>query len=395
MLATGRKQRILFVNNTGHWGGAEKVFYLLLKYLDRSRFDAHVLLGGHGELVSRVEALGLPVEVLSDSRWPAPPRTRLGRAAWLSGAANALLRAAGAVRAMVERNGIDLVHANNQQSIAYCSLGLLGTATPLIWHEHIAQPNALRKLAWSGLAHLAASRVITVSQAMASTHCWPGSRKLTVVHNGIEPQEEASEPESVRTAFGIPADAPIVTIPAVLRRWKGHEVFLRAAELVRARCPEVLFLVVGDEVLAEERGYRAQLEALAQQLGLEDRCFFTGFSRDVPAILAESEIVVSATTRWEPFGLIAVEAMRAGRPVVATRVGGIPEIVAHGVTGLLVEPNSPEALAEALCSLLRSPEERRRMGEAGQRLFFERFGVERFAGEIQRVYAEVLNRSER
>ena len=183
--------------------------------------------------------------------------------------------------------------------------------------------------------------------------------------------------------LGLSRDVPVVAIVARLVPIKAHEVFLRAARRVREMLPASQFLVVGD-------GERRQaLEALAAELGLGASVRFLGWRRDLERVYADAW-VVALTSRNEGSPVSLIEAMAAERPVVATRVGGVPDLVEDGVTGRLVAPGDPEALAAALTALLQDPERRQALGRAARARVLPAFAASRLVGDIDALYGELL-----
>jgi glycosyltransferase involved in cell wall biosynthesis len=187
----------------------------------------------------------------------------------------------------------------------------------------------------------------------------------------------------LRAELGL-GTAPLVGIVARLAPVKAHDVFLRAAAALRARRPEVRFVVVGDGEL------RASLEALAAGLGLQASITFLGWRSDVERVYADLDLLVlSSRNEGSPIALI--EAMASGRNVVATAVGGVPDVVRHGETGLLVNPDDHDALARSMEELLlANPERRAAMATAARNDAFERFGLARLLADIDRLYAALL-----
>jgi glycosyltransferase involved in cell wall biosynthesis len=141
-----------------------------------------------------------------------------------------------------------------------------------------------------------------------------------------------------------------------------------------------------------EEEYEEQIRAQAVQLGLEDVLEWTGFRSDIDPLLHQMEVFVHASTTGEPFGQVIVEAMLAGKPVVATNGGGVPEIVQEGQTGLLVPMNDAESMAAAIIWLIENPEKGRQMGEAGRARALEHFSIQKTAGKIEEIYSLLLQR---
>jgi len=188
----------------------------------------------------------------------------------------------------------------------------------------------------------------------------------------------------LRAELGLGA-VPLIGIVARLAPVKAHNVFLRAAAALRERMPDVHFVVVGDGEL------RASLEALASELGLGGCLTFLGWRSDVERVYADLDLVVlSSRNEGSPIALI--EAMASGTNVVATAAGGVPDVVRHGETGLLVNPDDPAALSASMEELLRADSGRRAaMAAAARDDAFERFGIDRLLADIDRLYTALLS----
>jgi glycosyltransferase involved in cell wall biosynthesis len=205
--------------------------------------------------------------------------------------------------------------------------------------------------------------------------------KIRVVYNGIDLADWAPRPRSaaVLAELSIPEDVPVVGILAMLRPEKDHETFLRAAKIVRERVPNAHFLVVGD---GQER---ARLEALARELGIDEAVRFTGRRADIPELLSVFDVSVLTSVTIETFPMAFLEAMALAIPLVATRVGGIPEMIDEGENGFVVPLRDPHALADALVRVVSDRETRDAFGARSRAIVEERFtmdamvrGTERF-----------------
>lgn len=219
------------------------------------------------------------------------------------------------------------------------------------------------------------------------------AERLSVIPNGIDCEHFRlpGNGEAVRREWSIPPDAPVVGVLARLLRIKGQDVFLRAAALIASTNPQVRFVIVGDNNIDQQ--YKEELKELTRRLGLEDRVIFTGFRTDVPDLLAALSVVVSPSLGLEGLSNSLLESMAAGVPVVATRVGGTPEIVEDGVSGLLVPPGDPEALAAALSRLLQDRITAKRLGQSARRQVFSRYSLEQAVASTERLYHDLLLRA--
>ncbi len=231
-------------------------------------------------------------------------------------------------------------------------------------------------------------RLITVSEAVRQDLLRLGignPERLRVVPLGLDLEpflQCETRRGQLRAELGV-SDAPLVGIIARLVPIKRHEDFLAAAAARASRLPNCRFLVVGDGEL------RVGLEDRARALGLDGRIHFLGWRGDLPRIYADLDLVV-LTSANEGLPVSLIEAMAAARAVVATRVGGVPDLVEDGVTGLLVPPKDPVALAEAMVALLSDPDRRQAMGDAGRKRVYPAYSAERLLLDMDRLYTELL-----
>ena len=222
-------------------------------------------------------------------------------------------------------------------------------------------------------------------------------KRLRRIYYGIDPapfERAANAPRAdrdrLRASFGFGANEFVFVCVARFAPQKAHGVLLRALAralaLRSAKLPELRLLLVGDDPFGDGR---KQAEALAHDLELRERCVFAGIRRDVPALMAASDACVMSSL-WEGLGLVFLEAMATGLPVLATRVSAVPEVVVDGETGVLVPPSDVEALAQAMLRLAADREACLRMGARGRERVRALFAQDRMIDETLAVYREVL-----
>jgi glycosyltransferase involved in cell wall biosynthesis len=216
--------------------------------------------------------------------------------------------------------------------------------------------------------------------------------KIVVIPNGVDLTRFTAAPDTarLRRELHLPADAPIVVIVSRLTRLKGLEQLLEAVAIVRPQHPDARYLIVG-ETAPSETAYLSVLKRLAVAHGVADRVVFTGLREDVPAVLAAADVSVMPSLN-EALSNVLLESMAAGAPTVATRVGGTPEAIADGDTGLLVPPGDAAALANAIARLLAERSLALRIGQAARRLIHDRFSVERMVAATEQLYLDLLAR---
>jgi glycosyltransferase involved in cell wall biosynthesis len=222
---------------------------------------------------------------------------------------------------------------------------------------------------------------------------------IVIIRNGVDLTRFPAVPPagSLRREFGVPGDAPIIGVVGRVRSLKGIEDAIDAAAIASTRHPDLRLFVIGeslttrDGVTMEDRAYVDGLRARARKAGLGDRAIFTGYRADVPALLGQLSVSVQPSLN-EGLSNVVLESMAAGAPTVATRVGGTPEALVSGVTGLLVPPASPIALAEAIECLLDDRTLARGLGRAGRRRIEDHFALDRMHEATAQLYADLLDR---
>jgi glycosyltransferase involved in cell wall biosynthesis len=254
--------------------------------------------------------------------------------------------------------------------------------------------SAKHRIAYRCLAHLA-HKVLTVSEhvrqfVISADHLSP-DRVLTI-HNGLDFPEPASAATTaaIRESLGLPCrGGQLITAVGNLRMVKGFDVLIDAAAEVCARFREASFVVAGG---VYEASYRDELLNMVERLGLSERFHFIGHQANVFPLLCATDVFV-LPSRSEGFSNALLEAMAAGRPAVATRVGGNAEAIVQGKTGFLVEPEDREGLADQICRLLQTPEQAEAMGRAAQEAVKTKFSMENMIEGVVGVYDGLLLRS--
>lgn len=372
-----RKLRVVtLIDTISSAGGAERIAAEVTMGLDSARFERTMCASrvAKGTLTRRVRAAG--VRVVSLDR-----RSRAQVWDWRP------------LLSLLRRERVDVLHAHSFGSNFWGSLaGRLAGVPVVIAHEHswsFEGAPVRRFLDREVIARLA-NVLLAVSRE---------DRRRMIEIVGIDPRvvrflpngiawTPATGDHDVRAELGIPPEAPVVVAVAVLRPPKALEVLIEASRLLAPDFPGLRVLIAG-------RGSeRQRLEELVRERGLDRTVEFIGLRHDVPDLLAGADIGVSSSDS-EGSPLSIMEYLAAGKPVVATRVGGVPDIVEDGVHGLLVERRDPAALARALANLLRNPERRAEMGARGRERQQREFTIEAMIRHVEELYEELFLASER
>ncbi len=379
---SGRDRGVLFVDHAGVLGGAELSLLDIAAALGER---TAVLLLADGPFRHALETRGIRVDVAplgalagvkKETRIPSPA---------------AVIDAFGVSRTVARRaKRTAVICANSQKAFVVCAAAGVIARRPVVWHlrdilapPHFSMTNVRAAVT---LANLRAARVIANSHATAAAFTAAGGREslVRVVHNGIDPAPfdatTDADGATARAALGIPADAFVAALFARFHPWKGQQVLLHAL----ASLPGVHALFVGAPLFGEE-AFASALHAEAVQLGLADRTHFTGFRGDISSLMRAADVVVHASVYPEPFGRVIVEGMLACRPVVATRAGGVGEIVTDGETGILVPAGSATALATAISSLQAEPVRAAALAARGAAHARANFSVTAMVAGVERV----------
>lgn len=396
--------RVAFVSVSSQLGGSEAVLLQLLAGLPAARpsWERHLLAPAEGPLVSRARELGTAVHVV-----PMPPAlarlgesgsdgsvTRLARG--LAGAAVALRGYERQVGAVLEQIAPQVIDSNGLKAHVVVARSKIRARRLWHLHDYLSPRPASRRL----LRHYAArcdAWVANSASVAADVRRVIGTRSgrpEVVVPNGVDLDAFATPAEALDLdrLSGLPP-APHGTLRvglvATFARWKGHDVFLRAL----ARLPETLPLrgyIIGGPLYDTGGGQYSmgELRELARDLGCADRVGFTGFQRSAPAAMRALDVVVHASTAPEPFGLVLIEAMAAGRPLITSATGGAAEIVTAGDNALVHAAGDPASLAAAIQALVDGPSLRARLASAGRQramAFDARIFVDRFAAVLEQT----------
>ncbi|HYL81104.1 MAG TPA: glycosyltransferase family 4 protein [Candidatus Acidoferrum sp.] len=355
-------------------GGGEESLLLLLRHLHPGRVRQILAAPREGDMLGQADALGVPGVVL-----PTPPV--LGWPVWSPATA-----AFGFLH-FLRRHPVSLVHAHGARGALYAGVACRLARLPLVWHVRIAAADT--RLDWL-LARLA-TQVVAISKAVAGRFARLRlQRPVVVIPNAVDeaPLADARSGEAFRRAHGLD-HRPLIALVARLSPEKGQAVLLEALPRIAVAHPNVAVLFAG----TGHPDQQAALAAKAEALGVAPRCVWLGHVDPVAPVLHAADVVAlpsAVLPGWaEGFGRVLVEAALCGKPVVATRTGGIPEVVRDGETGLLVPAADPRALANALCLLLEDPDLRHRMGLAGVRNARERFSVRAHCQRVMDLYAEL------
>jgi L-malate glycosyltransferase len=378
----GRQRiRVAYGIDSFETGGTEMNAVRTIEHIDRDRFDVRfVSLSTRGPLIERVRAAGVPIAEFEIGSLVGVQAFREGRrlADWM------------------RRESIDVFHAHDIYSNIFGVPWARRAGVPLViasrrwWTETNRRPHAmLNRLAYR-FAHRVLANSESVARLLYEVERVPAN-KLLVIHNFVDEKAFQAPPatwiESQRAGLGLAAGDEAIGIVANLLPIKDHVTALRAVARVAPSHPRLRLVLVG------EGGEQPALAALAESLGIGDRVVFAGRRPNQPSMHWLFRVSL-LSSRGEGFPNSLVEAMAAGRPVVATRVGGVSDAVDEDVTGLLVPAGDDASMATALSALLDDPVRAKTLGDAGARRACDRYHVSTVMQVLQETYKDLLHHSD-
>lgn len=373
-----RKARICHITKATGVAGSEKHLLMLLRGLDKAKYQVKLVLLVErdtplDDYVLRFEEVGIQVKRVL-----------------IRGDVDLLL--IWRLYRLLREGNYDLIHSHLIHADLYGTLAAKLAGVPIIVSTKHNE-NVFRRHPFYAFLDRTAARfadkIITISDSLKRFAVEVEGldvEKIVRIHYGLDPTHASTGDaarRSLRAELGIGRDRPLAAIVARLIPQKGHGYLLHAFKRVLGALPEARLLVVGEGYLREE------LESLAEELGVASNVTFTGFRRDVPRIMDGIDLFVLSSL-WEGFGLVLLEAMAASKPIVATMVSAIPEIVLHGETGILVPPNDPELMAEGITKLLTQPTLARQMGCKGKQRLEQEFSAQKMIAATELLYDDLI-----
>lgn len=393
-VAVPRPIRVLYFDHTAELGGAEIALADLVRHLDQARIQPTVLLGSNGPLqqrfsgLVRVHVLAIDEDILRAGRDSLGGRTVTNLTAPFR-LAGYLLR----LRRNIAALKPDILHTNSLKAAILG--GLAGRTLPVkvIWHirDRISpdylpsKTAALVRLLAKALPHF----VVANSKATLGTlHL--RRKPSAVIPSGVD-LSRFRVPAHAEDTPAKEAGTKIVGLIGRICPWKGQHIFVEAAERVLAVYPSTRFQIIG-AAMFNDQPYEKQLRATIEQRGLGGQIELTGFQEDVGRAIRALNIVVHASTIGEPFGQTIVQGMACGKPVIATDGGGVPELLVHGQTGILVPMGDAASMAAAICQLLGAEAKARQMGESGFQRVLEHFTIDATTDKLMSIYESLVRR---
>jgi glycosyltransferase involved in cell wall biosynthesis len=386
LVPTHNPPAVLIVDAYSEMSGAEVTLVAMLKKWDRSRLYPIVAIPATGTLHQQLTGIGVETYII-----PMDPLIKTRNLLKAAGYPLAIFSAVRRLARLAKERGVALVHTNSLRAHLYGLLAARLAGVPAVPYLHDLYPDGWVRRGLVSLFGFGAERIIVNSRAVQATfddapHC---RDKVELIYPPLdEGFGPANSPERVRVEFGLEGCYPVVGLVAHLHPMKRPEDLIRAAPQVLAEFPTARFLIVGGTHAAPP-GYFEGLVQLAADLDLRERVTFVGFRHDVAEFYTAFDMLV-LTSLGEPFGKVLIEAMASETPIIGTALAGPLEIIQNGITGLLIPPRDPAAVADAILDLARHPAMVKSIGQAGREWVQDRFAIQKYTADIENLFETVL-----
>lgn len=398
-------KKILYIDTILNFGGSITSLAYLLWNLDKSKYKPYVIARSRSEFWNNsskdIPMIIIKYGCLTDKEWVKVMISKAGRYGEVFKKTLSLLaysldlvflvfpysiRLFFAARTL----NVDLIHLNN---IIYRNAGGILLAKylgiPCVAHHrgfeyHSPVVCALAKFVDH---HIAISDCIKKNLLDLGV----SEEKISIVPEGIDLSEykPGKDTSLIRNEFKIDGQMLTFGLIAIFVRWKGHDIFIDAAKKVFDFLPKSRAFIIGGGA-GMGKVYKDELIELTKRMGIDDRIFFTGYRRNVADFIEMLDVVVHASTQPEPFGRIIIEGMAMGKPVIASKLGAPLEIIEDGRTGILIEPNNPDKLAEAIIDLLINKEKRDAIGKLAREEAANKYSIGKHTQLIESLYDKML-----
>lgn len=381
---------LLFIHQSAELYGSDKTLLLLLKNLDKSKYNATVILPFEGPLKEELENAEIKVEiapVLKLYRKMITPKNLISFFTDIKKAFKIL-------NTLSKENKPDIIYSNTL-AVLFGIFYAKKTKTKHLWHVHeiIESPKVFTKTFKKLLAQKSNTAIVYNSYATQKFWSQPATKnKEQVIWNGIElpkTQLQNSEIVNIKTKiFNANEKDIIIALVGRISRWKGQQVLLEAFEKLKEETQNIKLVFIGSPP-PNQVGFQIQLEEKIKEKNLETNVTIIPFTKNIEALWQSVDIAVVPSIEPEPFGLVAVEAMLAKKPVIAANHGGVAEIVVNNETGFLVKPNHINELKEALEKLINNQKLRTNFGENGYHRAMQHFSINSYVKNFENLFDEL------
>lgn len=387
-----KKIKLMFVSHSADLGGAEKVLLDVITNLSNA-FEACLVVPRKGLLTEKAHQAGIPTFIVAYRYWLVSKPFTLKYFLYVMMDLVAAIK----IKALIRKLDVDIVYTNTSTVIVGAIASKL-SKKPHVWHIHesIGRRNGefqnfffSNKFVFKIINNLSVF-IITTSDAVKKQFPSGCLDKVFTVYPGFNTGSYAikdKDNDEIKKKYGIGVGLKVISLVGAISERKGQRETILAMSLVLKKNLNCVLIISGKCSESQKR-YGETLSSIIQQHGLQKAVIFTGFKEDISEIYTMTDILI-VPSETEPFGRVVVEAMLFGLPVIANKVGGIPEIIKNGINGVLINSRQPQDIADAIIGLLGSPDNVRDYAREGKRLAEERFGMDKMIAGIERVIRKI------
>ena len=373
-----KKIKILFFDYSPIMSGAEYSLLDILQGLKNKSMD-YCLLTIHGSrLVKRTTDMGIKSMgiILSEKMFYVNKNDFQKHPFKIIQSFGSAVKTVIEIYNILRRGKYDIIYTNTLKSHILGGIAGKAAGVKVIWHMRDIPIQERPRKVIRFISTFLPDRIIAVSQAVGRQF---GGGKVSVIHNGIDATEMQKKtaqemPAEIKRITKNTGGGPLIGMVGQIARWKGQDVFLRAAKLLAEKMPQAKFLVIG-EALFDEKDFKRELKDFVANNNLQERVIFTGHLENVYPVLKQLDVLVHCSVEPEPFGRVIIEAMALGVPVIATRGGAVEEIIVSGEDGLIVPAGDHHQLAQVVEKILADKPLRSRLASNGVIKVRKRFGL--------------------
>lgn len=384
-MSDNRKSKILFFDHSPIMSGAEYSLLDILQGLKNKPVDYCLLTIRDSKLIKQTNDIGIEtIEISLPERLLYINKNDFQKQPCkIIQSVGSVIKTVIEIYNILRRGKYGAIYTNTLKSHILGGLAGRMAGVKVIWHMRDIPIQPRPKRAIQLVSTFIPDKIIAVSEAVGNQF---GGRKVSVIHNGIDAeaiQKKAVQemPAEIQRTMENSSGGPVIGIVGQIARWKGQDVFLRAAKILAEKLPQAKFLIIG-EALFDEKDFRRELNKIVDNNNLQKRVIFTGHLENVYPILKQLDVLVHCSVEPEPFGRVIIEAMALGVPVIATRGGAVEEIITNGENGLIVSPGEQDQLVGAVENILTDKTMRNRIVSNGTIKVQKVFGLREMMDKI-------------
>ncbi|MFC4103169.1 glycosyltransferase family 4 protein [Paenibacillus xanthanilyticus] len=381
--------KVMYFGHQTDMAGGEISLLQLIDSIDKTAVKPEIIIPGPGRFKNELEKrrelkkheLHLPDEFVKGTA----QSYESGGIAKKAYSVVHLVKTALQLRSILKQEKPDILHTNTLKAAVIATMATFMGKTKHIYHDRTHTYNVANRMIYRR-----AEKIIAISDFVRSKYEGLDKSKIVRVYNGVKNKQLGKDEFQLREAYGIGGDEVLIGVVGRIVPWKGHRTFIEAAiNLMKGSSQKFKFIIIGSAEIEASEGYENEIKQLIDNSGFKENFIFTGYRTDVQNLMSQLNVLVVPSIEEEAFGRVIIEGQMSNVIVVASRIGGIPELIVDNETGLLFRPGDSSELTEKLQRILRDPEWALRIRDKGYASAHENFNIDIHSARIKRVYEEL------